>query len=174
MASASLGDRPATSEELRRCIMRLATVRHELRTLETEEQLLRDALERSLGAWPAEWFPIQVEAHELRRHARMGSLDPEAARAALAEAGVLGAAPTVMQVVSEEAARQFPARLESLGLPKKAARLAQQFFDEGVAPVPELTGAWVDAQHASGRLDDARWRQCFRRGQPMIWVWAVR
>ncbi len=174
VASGSLGDRPAASEEIARCIIRLATVRRELRALETEEQLLREALERSLGTWPGEWFPIQVDAHELRRHARMGSLDVEAARAVLAEAGLLASAPTAMQVVSDHAARQFPGQLEGLGLSKKAAGLVRQLFADAVAPVPDLTAAWVGSQHAAGRLDEDRWRQCFRRGQPLIWVWAVR
>lgn len=149
-------------------------MRQEIRALETEEQLLRETLERTLSDWPAEWFPIQVESHALRRHARAGSLDLEAARAALTEAGRLDEAPTTLQVVDEGAARQFPARVEALGLSKKAGRLVRQFFDEGVAPVPELTTAWVESQHAAGHLDDAAWRRCFRGSQPIIWVWAVR
>ncbi len=145
-----------------------------MRVLETEEQLLRETLDRTLFGWPAEWFPIQVESLVLRRHARVGSLDWEAARTVLSEAGRLEEAPTTLQVVDERAARQFPARVATLGLPKKAVRLVCQFFDEGVAPVPELTTAWVDGQHAAGHLDEEAWHRCFRRGQPIIWVWAVR
>ena len=173
MESGSLGNRPAASEELRRCIVRLAAVRQEIRSLETEEQLLREALDRAMSDWPAEWFPIQVETHQLRRRARAGSLDLEAARAVLAEAGRLDEAPTALQVVDERAARQFPARVRALGLSKKSERLVGQFFDEGVAPVPELTAAWIDGQHAVGHLDDAAWRRCFRRDQPRVWVWDV-
>ncbi|MDA8199103.1 MAG: hypothetical protein M0Z54_06695 [Thermaerobacter sp.] len=174
MESRSLASRPAASEELCRCIIRLAAVRQEMRVLETEEQLLRETLDRTLFGWPAEWFPIQVESLVLRRHARVGSLDWEAARTVLSEAGRLEEAPTTLQVVDERAARQFPARVATLGLPKKAVRLVCQFFDEGVAPVPELTTAWVDGQHAAGHLDEEAWHRCFRRGQPIIWVWAVR
>ncbi len=170
----SLSRRPAASEELRRCIVRLAAVRQQIRALETEEQLLRETLDRALSDWPDEWFPIQVESHVLRRHARAGLLDLEAARAVLAEAGRLDEAPATLQVVDEGAARQFGARVDALGLSKKAARLVRQFFDEGVGPVPELTAAWVNSQHAAGHLDDGAWRRCFRRGQPTIWVWAVR
>jgi hypothetical protein len=174
LESRSLANRPAASEELCRCIIRLAAVRQEMRALETEEQLLRDTLDRTLSGWPAEWFPIQVESLALRRHARAGSLDWEAARVVLSEAGRLDEAPTTLQVVDQGAARQFPARVATLGLSKPAVRQVRQFFAEGVGPVPELTTAWVDGQHAAGNLDDEAWRRCFRRGQPIIWVWAVR
>jgi hypothetical protein len=170
----SLADRPAVSEELGRCIVRLSKVRAEIRALETEEQLLRDALARSVGAWPDSWFPIRAEDRELRRHGRVGTIDAEAALQALTAAGLRDQVPTVMRVADAEAAREFPSRLLDLGIGRRTADKVAALFSTVVQPVPDVTAAWLEERRAAKAVDEDTYRACFRRGQPVVWVWTVR
>lgn len=174
MQNESLADRPAVSEELGRCILRLSKVRAELRALETEEQLLRDALARAVGAWPDSWFPVRAQDHELRRHGRAGTVDAEAASKALTAAGVMDQVPTVMRIADADVAREFPARLLELGIGRRTADKVASLYSAAVQPVPEVTAAWLEERHAAKVVDEGTYRACFRRGQPVVWVWTVR
>lgn len=174
MADDSLGNRPAVSEELLRCIYRLSKVRQELSALKTEEDILRAQLEQTVGAWPDAWFPIRADGHELRRHARVGVVDPEAARAALTEAGVWSRVPQEMRVVDARAAERFASRVADMGLSPRRATLIVQWFQEAVQACPEVSVGWLERERTAGGLAEETWRRCFRRGQPQTWVWMVR
>lgn len=174
MADDALGNRPAVSEELLRCIYRLSKVRQELSALKTEEDILRTQLEQMLGDWPDTWFPIRADGRELRRYARVGTVDPEAARRALTEAGVWSRVPREMRVVDAQAAERFVTRVAELGLGARRFSLVAQWFQEAVAAVPEVSVGWLERERKAGGLADDTWRRCFRRGQPRTWVWTVR
>ncbi|MCL8208423.1 MAG: hypothetical protein K6V97_10180 [Actinomycetia bacterium] len=165
--------RPPVSPDLAAAVGQLAQLRREIRRLEVEEEALRGMVLQAVADWPAAWFPVRVGGHELRRHERVGRLDESAARRTLAEAGLLEAVP-LEPVVRDPAAmgRLFEqvAALEAAG----GLRGIRATLEAAVEWVRRPTVEVVRTLWDTGRLDDDRYRACFRDGRPVIVVLVVR
>jgi hypothetical protein len=166
--------RPPVSPDLAAAVGQLAQLRREIRRLEVEEEALRGMVLQAVADWPAAWFPVRVGGHELRRHERVGRLDESAARRTLAEAGLLEAVPLEPVVRDPAAMARLFEQVAALEAAAGGLRGIRAMLEAAVEWVRRPTVEVVRTLWDTGRLDDDRYRACFRDGRPVIVVLVVR
>ncbi|MCY0878314.1 MAG: hypothetical protein OWU84_05185 [Firmicutes bacterium] len=165
---------PRMTAALASAITRLGHLRQEMKTLETEEQVLREQILEATAGWPPEAFPLRVGAFELRIGERKGRVDAEAAL------GILTAerlTPELPQVPVIRDAHQFEAFRRALGrlnMPSETRSELVRMMKAAIEWQPLLTYEALTTLREDGRLADDDYRLCFKDQKPVVRVITVR
>lgn len=164
---------PELPPEVKAAVQRLRVIRRELRSLETEEALLRDLILATIAHWPAEAFPVRVGEVELSRQTRPGRVDEAAALRVLEEAGLLQDVPTRL-VLDADRAAAFEGEVAALKLPAPKRGRVLQLYRDAVHAEPDPRPAFLAEAAETGQLLPDQYRACFQKARPQIPVVIVR
>lgn len=166
--------RPRVTPELASTVSRLAQVREQIKVLETEETVLRDSVVRAVAEWSAEWFPLRIAGHEVRRQERPGRLDTSAARLLLNRLGLADQVSQEPHIADAEEARRFKDRIAQLGLSPGITAVILEAYGQVVEWVPAVTLEEIRRLLAEGRLNREDYRAMFKDQKSSVTVLVVR
>ncbi|SMC04427.1 hypothetical protein SAMN00768000_1649 [Sulfobacillus thermosulfidooxidans DSM 9293] len=164
----------AVSANMAQVIVRLATIRREIRQLETEEHVIRQELLKTLQDWPPNAFPIRVGEVELRLQQRNGRIDYEEALQVLDDHGLLDQAASEAVVSDQEALVALRIAISELSMPQDTQQQLSSVFQKAVQFRPALSAEWLERLFKSQALDEASYARCFKDQKPVVPVLVVR
>ncbi|WP_053960163.1 hypothetical protein [Sulfobacillus thermosulfidooxidans] len=164
----------AVSANMAQVIVRLATIRREIRQLETEEHVIRQELLKTVQDWPPHAFPIRVGEVELRLQQRSGRIDYEEALHILDSQGLLNQAPAEGIVSDQDALIALRVAISELSMPQDTQQQLSSFFQQAIQFRPTLSTEWLAHLFQSQALDEASYARCFKDQKPVVPVLVVR
>jgi hypothetical protein len=155
-------------------ILRLATIRRELKELESEEREIRDSLLSELKDWPEDGFPIRVGEVELRISRRSGRIDPEEALHILESRELLDRVPTEAVISDQQAVLSLRVAISRLSMPSDTQQQLSANFQEAIKFRPALRNDWLGGLYKNDWLDRDSYARCFKERKPVVPVLVVR
>ncbi len=169
-----MGSEGVLTPQMAQAIIRLATVRAQMRQLESEEQTLRQSVLEALASWPDSAYPIRVGHYEVRLTRRAGRVDYEAAAGVLDGKNLLESAPVEPIIKDPQACVALRRAVTELAMPKASRKVLSEQYFEALAFRPVIHGDWLKALCENEALDLLSYAECFKDGKPVLPVLVVR
>ncbi len=165
---------PTIGRDLAETVGRLGGVRRQIKSLETEESVLRQQVMNAIADWPQEWFPIRVAGYELKRQQRTGKIDVEEATKILSDKGLLDQVETEPLLLDSDALINLRVDLARQPMPTETRQQLTGEFERAIGWQPVITAEEIQQFYIHHRLEEAEWRLCFRDLKPVTLIISVR
>ena len=167
-------DKVAWSGPIVQAVDRIYRIRNEIRQLEMEETVLRDAVLSALEEVDESAFPLRLGNHDVRVQFRSGRIDEDSAVSVLTAAGLESELVKTGEIVGTEQLLQLEESLRTATMPAKSRDALQSAYRSAIRYRMRVDLDRLKALRTGGMIDEESYQGCFRDRKSVVRALSIR